>query len=199
MAKMYDSYHDAIQRVQGTIITYKGLPHYVRDIRERGIKLGLVYLREHDTADLVYVDQEDEELSFAALPLGYVNTSSSAAYAMRAPARRWKQGIDHRAVLFTRPDGSLGRLEGGLDMRLLCDCFEGIYPTFSDAMGMFVSKNPFKPDRRRSVAFSRQFSVEDSGASLSYRGRPVGKIGSNGPELQDKFRYLIEALEEDLK
>lgn len=201
MAKLYTHANEAMQRILGTVITYDSKPHLVETIRERGVKLGLRYLRDVESHDseLFFVEQEDPKLKMYAPQLGYANTRDNSLYVMRCPARRWKQGVDTGSLVYVLPDGSMGR-HVGLHLSHLADCFENIYPEFKEAMNMFGNKNPFAASANREVrtcvAFSKQFAISGSGKYLSFKGKRVGRVEEGVPVLEEKYLYLTESLEE---
>jgi len=178
-------------RLSGTILTYGGQAIRVIGARE-DLKLHCVKLRNGEE---VVIDQDDEQLSFIAPALGYINSTMGAFYLMRQPARRYKQGIDMSRIYVH----GTGRLHPAIreNTRALADCFEGVYPTIEQAKGKFGGKNPFKQERIRSVAFSRKFAIADggNGFKLEYRGRIVGEFQDNHPVLERKFEYLQELLD----
>lgn len=183
----FDNHRDATMRLEGTIIQYGGKAAIVEGVRE---DLKLVLLRFSDGKHYE-VDQRDPLVRLVAPPLGYVNTPRKAMYAMRKPARMWKQGLPVRAIAYK------GRgLPGGPGMDLLARCLDNNYPTLEQALGMFKSTNPFKPDIPDSVAFHRSWAVSRDGGLL-YKETRVGEIG-DAPMLDDKYVWLAECLKETI-
>lgn len=176
-------------RLEGTIITYKGKAHSVRGINAN---LTMSLERLCDGERIGSVKQTSKYVELRAPCLGYVNTEEGALFAMRTPARMWKQGLHLRAVRFKH-----SRLPPhAFDNRVLAKCLDGDYPTLEEAKGSFTSTNPFKIDVPKSVAFSRRWAVSKEG-DLLYKGDRVGEIGDK-PMLADRFIWLAEDLQETL-
>lgn len=191
---LFDNHRDATMRLVDTIVFYKGRAMKVESITERALKLrGRIIL----TGDNVSVHQEDEDLQMFCPPVGYVNVEGDALYFMRQPMRRWKQGIDMRALVC--PTHGM-RSRGAITENLLAKCLENDYPDLDQAMGMFASRNPFKQIEKKGVAFAKHFSVcrGDDGPLLAYKGREVGVVENHTPILSTKFDWLREHLEESL-
>lgn len=191
--KRFEPHEYAVSRLVDTVIMYKGRAFYVTDIRENLNVRGTIVL----TGEEHTVDQDDPDLRFDCPPVGYINTPRGAVYAMRIPQRRWKQGIDMRALVDHR-----GRRIEGVDMQMVSHCLEGNYPKFEHSIKKKAEgRNPFRmePERNRKIAFSKNFCIDPSGRQvLEYKGDPVGYIEDNLPILEDRFEYLKESLEEAL-
>ncbi len=186
----FDNHRDATMRLEGTIILYKGKSAIVRGVNE---DLTLSIRRLHDDKDFDRVKQTSKFVELRAPCLGYVNTERAALFAMRTPARMWKQGLSMRSVRFKNN----GRMPPHvIDNKVLAKCLDNDYPTIEEAMGSFISTNPFKPDIPKSVAFSRRWAVGREGVLL-YKGDEVGKL-EDKPMLADKFIWLAEDLQETL-
>lgn len=186
----FDNYRDATMRLEGTIILYKRKSALVRGVNE---DLTLALVRLHDDKVFERVKQTSKFVELRAPCLGYVNTDRGALFAMRTPARMWKQGLSTRAIRYKNG----GRVPPwAIDNRTLAKCLDNDYPTIDRAMGMFVSTNPFKADTPTSVAFSRRWAVGKAG-ELLYKGDKVGEMGDK-PMLSDKFIWLAEDLQETL-
>jgi hypothetical protein len=187
----FDNMRDAEMRLVGTILFYDNRAFSVRAIDEDLRLVGNIILTGEDKV----VEQTDELLKFHCPPLGYVNLAEDSLYFMRQPMRRWKQGVDMRALVC--PSHGL-RARGRIDPESLAKCMEGDYPSFERALGMFNCRNPFKQHERRGVAFSKHFAVTDLGQSLCYKGKPVGVVENGVPLLSERHRYLTESLEAEI-
>lgn len=190
---LFDNMRDAISRLSDTVVMYKGKAMFVEGITENLELSGtLILLNEH-----VVASQEDPDLSMSCPEIGFVNTPSGAHYFMRQPMRRWKQGIDFRALVC--PYSGI-RPRGTLTLADLAKCLENAYPSFSEASQVERGLNPFKKheEERRSLAFCKSFSVGhgDKGLLLNYKGREVGVVEEGTPVLAPKFQWLRESLEE---
>lgn len=191
---LFDNHRDASMRLVDTIVFYQGRAMMVNDISPRALKLrGRIIL----TGEEVSVHQTDDDLQMHCPPVGYVNVEGDSLYFMRQPMRRWKQGIDMRALIC--PTAGM-RARGMINERLLAKCLENDYPNLEQAMGMFVSRNPFKDVDKKGVAFSKHFSVRKGadGPLLHYKGREVGVVENATPILSTDFQWLQEHLEESL-
>lgn len=190
----HDRHGDACSRLLDTIVMYRDRAVHVTGITERALKVkGTVIL----TGENISVHQKDEELSLACPPLGYINAETGALYFMRQPMRRWKQGVDMRALVCPH-EGIRGR--GLLTHRLIAKCLENDYPDFSQATQGFRSLNPFREVEKRGVAFSKHFSVRNGGRGmlLCYKGREVGVVENRTPILSTEYQWLQELLEAEL-
>lgn len=184
----FDNHRDATMRLEGTIITYQGRASLVKQVNDN---LSLVLERLHDGKGFFDISQRDEELLLRAPCLGYVNIPEKAVFAMRTPARMWKQGLHVRSIRYKnilRPFA--------VDNTSLAKCLDNDYPTFEKALESFKSTNPFKPDIPHSIAFSRRWAVTKDG-NLLYKGDEVGKL-KDKPMLSDKYIWLAEDLQETL-
>ena len=189
----FDNIRDAVHKMQGTMVLHAGRAFLVEDIGARQSLIGRYILDDEHGV----VEQDDPALVFSGGELGYVNTPREALYCMRVPRRRWKQGIDLQGVAFP---GKPLRHRAGVDYVHLAKCVEGKYPTLTDALGMFEGRNPFRPTKRKSVAFSRHFSVAQSGEGtmLQYKGSTVGVVEEGRAILEPKHMWLNELLEAEL-
>lgn len=184
----YDTQRDAEMRLTNTILSYKGKALKVLAITG-DLKLVSILLRNGEE---ITVDQDDPDLSFIPPTLGYINTPQEAVYAVRQPARRYKQGLDLRAV-HLNAHRHPGRHEG----RFFVDCLEGVYPKLEECWEKFKGNNPFKQEKCHSVAFSKRFAVGNGASySLLHRGKQVGEFEDKVPVLFEKYSYLQECLDE---
>tara|TARA_Y100001973_G_scaffold106774_1_gene187459 strand:+ start:6275 stop:6853 length:579 start_codon:yes stop_codon:yes gene_type:complete len=186
----FDNHRDATMRLEGTIILYGGKAALVRGVNG---DLTLSLERLHDEKVFDRVKQTSKFVKLRAPCLGYVNTERGAMFAMRTPARMWKQGLSMRSVRFK---GHGRVLPFHIENRVLAKCLDNNYPTLEEAKASFVSTNPFKQDTPNSVAFSRRWAVGKDG-DLLYKGDKVGRL-EDKPMLADKFIWLAEDLQETL-
>lgn len=120
----FDNHRDACMRLDGTIIKYGGKASQVVHVNE---DLKLV-LRVLSTNEEVVVGQKDEGVELIAPTLGYVNTREQAFYAMRKPARMWKQGLPVRNLYYKDV-----RRPVRADIVNLALCLDGVYPSLEEA------------------------------------------------------------------
>lgn len=218
LAIKYETVHDAVMRLRGTVVLYKGDPVQIQEIREGVDKEDILRVLIKPLPVLTGVDasaaarkviEEAKEkdgvrkyisskhFDIAPFPLGYVNRPDGpgAFYCSRTPNRVQKQGLC--AENFKGVDNY-----GGLvDFRTFLRCKEvplmvsGDYPTFDQAV-RGLAKVP-------SVAFSRYFCLvkDEVIADLVYlyhKGMKVGMFNKGTGELclGEKFRCLKESLTE---
>lgn len=180
----------AASRLLGSIIGYKGQPHYVKD------SYGSTFNLSHT------LTEEDVETSFDQLDLsnpelGYVNFSSDSFYAMRKPLRKYLQGLTpYNTVFYT---------EGG----------KAQPAKFSSVSFLAMWENRYLPMDKicertynlemrvggisRHLALSRGASISDF--TLYYRNREVGIYNPNKGEftpLRPCFERLQQTIEETL-
>ena len=187
---LFDNRRDASARLDGTIVFYQKKAMYVRGIDDRLRLVGYTVL---DTND-VTVEQDNPELSMICPEVGFINTPDATHYFMRQPMRRWKQGIDLRALVC--PYSGI-RARGVIDERMLAMCLESRYPSFEEVAGGSISHNPFKSVEKRGQAFSKHFAVgyDAEGKALLWKGRKVGIVEERTPVLSTKYQWLQESLE----
>lgn len=184
----FDNQHDARMRLDGTIIKYRGKSSIVQMIDEE-LKLHIMRLED---GRVFVVGQRDKGVELRAPSLGYMNTPRGAAYAMRKPARMWKQGLSPRHIFYKHQ-----RFPMAIETQDMAHCFDGVYPTLEEARKMLdKGNNPFKPRAMESAAFSRHWALHVDGGML-YKGDVVGRFGDK-PVLVDKYVWLAEYLEEVL-
>lgn len=190
--KYIDDMGYAQARLLNTVIQYKKVPHLVQDILG-GYELSLINLVSK--ADYA-VEQDDDDLLLVPPRLGYVNGPAGSAYAYRNPMRRWKQGLDLRSLSF---NGDI-RIQDYHDEGLI-SMLTNSYPALEAAFGMIGCANPFSPQKRSSVAFSRTFAISGTGRNrgLHYKGLPVGQISTEGGfYLAEGYDHLEQALQESM-
>tara|TARA_B100000929_G_C15511743_1_gene421158 strand:- start:35815 stop:36393 length:579 start_codon:yes stop_codon:yes gene_type:complete len=189
---LFDNMRDAISRLSDTVVTYRGKAMFVEGITDNLELSGFLILGREP----VVASQDDPSLNMACPEVGFVNTESGAHYFMRQPMRRWKQGIDFRALVC--PYSGI-RPRGLLTLEDLAKCLENVYPSFEEASHTQRSLNPFKQrEELHSLAFCKTFSVSEgpSGLLLNYKGREVGVVERGNPVLAPKFEWLRESLQE---
>ena len=185
----FDNLRDATMRLEGTIIKYGGKASLVLGITERALKLQIVRLCDGEGFT---VGQRDKKVELVPPCLGYVNTGKHAFYAMRKPARMWKQGLSPRNIVY------IGRGMGPpIPNEVLAKCLDNDYPSVEKALASFKSTNPFNPEVARVVAFSRHWAVTKNGGLL-YKAKNVGQFEEGVPTLDEKYVWLAEYLKECL-
>lgn len=183
---MWDNIRDCRNQLQGTIVRRRGVAVKVLQVYTdmdgcMAAEYVLLSKKRH-----FYCKVRDLDLS--PVPLGYVNTEPFACYSMRSPCRRWKHGIDERNIVLI---GGGGFPLVQRTQRALSKTIEGKFPTFEKAVDA-VSNGA-----THTCAFNRNFAV--STATLSYKGREVGRLEGKEVFLHPKYTYLNEQLTEAIK
>lgn len=132
-------------------------------------------------------------LNLEPVPLGYVQTRNGCVYAQRLPIRKWKQGL--------RMGENCTLNNNNVDYKALTSSIKGEYPKFENIVNKdnVAYNNPFKrPMLVTKEAWHRHWAVDRKNKTVEYRGEVVGKIVDGRPQLEPKFKYLQECLEESL-
>lgn len=144
---------DVRQRLGGTVIRYRNIPYYCT-VEGRHILLENIVTRHLEHT----INFDDPELDISSLDLGYiniVNPVACAVHASRIGQRRYKQGVDLRALSYdvlTLPSEKFALNADYMFCQGFVDAYQGKYPSVSDALKM-VSKT------HRSVALSNDVAI----------------------------------------
>lgn len=210
LAIKYESVHDAVMRLRGTVVLYKGEPVQIQEIREGTNKddilrvlINPIPIGKPDARHIQKAEEgvrkyiSSKHFDIAPFPMGYLNcsTGKGAVYCTRMPNRVQKQGLCNENFR------GLDNYGTPFSFALFVTCPEtplmvaGVYPTFNQALKS-LEKVP-------AVAFSRDFCLvkDDVISSLIYlyhKGVKVGLVTGNTTEvcLGDKFKCLKESLVE---
>lgn len=190
--KHYDKNFEYLQsRLGNTVIRDKwGQPIYIRSISGKG-KADVYYLLSGKTNILPV-----EDLDVSPPSLGYVNYHKICSYCQRKPHRYYKQGLSASNLAFNNKSCSI-------DSVYLGKTIINIYPSVDECAELIVNG---EADSR---SFSRDYALENHTPSIKknlipfvYRDKKVGvynfQDGVNKLELDDKFKFLKEDLEEAL-
>lgn len=173
--------------LEGTIVSYKGLPVYIQDAMQDGFVA--TYL--NNQREKFLIKRDDKDLNVSSLPLGYINTHRAGAlYLMRTPERQWKQGISNATLKYM---DQKSKIVGGfpiLDFREEAFAmFVGNYTHIEDAIEHATALN--KP-----WAFHRHFAV-DRDNQLFFKTKKVGTINKRKViSLEKTYSYLHEMCNE---
>lgn len=176
MGLAYHSHGDASMRLNGTICLYDKVPYYI-SCPERGDNETVdLYQLHANFGDKVFkhVKYTDEKFSYKPFELGYLQSGNWAAYMVRNPYRRQKQGLDRNVISF------IDRLPDSTKVWFTSDsmrhCILGEYPSFDLALKAVKSKE------KDGVAFHRYCAIERSSPynlSLKYRTKEVGYMNGD--------------------
>lgn len=183
------------------IIRVNEEPAFVHQVGGTSTKLTLSYspVDKIDTGANTIL-MKDKAVDMNPVPLGmcsYFDTKRYIAlFLSRVPARMWRVGLSMDNICVQH---ILGR-ENGTDYReklfysgSMVNCIKGKY------LGQAEIGAAFK-NYIGSIPFSRRFAITSAG-SLAYKTIPVA-VGTwaikKGPKLDDEFKFLQEALDEDI-
>ena len=151
MSNKYDTYSDLDARLGGTIVRYKDRPFFVSiqpSVGQKG-SIHLYKLGDLRASKTMKIKINDPELDISSIELGYYNLSKDdCAYAIRQPARRYKQGIypDNviwRTVRGTNYEGSKVNI---FHRQEVFDGLCGIYPLIREALTIEKGNQAISPD-----------------------------------------------------
>lgn len=200
--KFFDA-QQASQYLKHCIIRVAGDPVYIHEVSgpaRRGEAYTLTYNKIRSMGNLPKnISSSDEDVDMNPVPLGMVPYYSGESYvtffASRFPARKWKIGLSQDnfalAHLLGYPaESSYRRII--FPTNILAETIEGNF------------LNPLECQKKLaqgggSLPFSRRFAINHE-HGLFYKDAPeqVGIMKKEAFELFDPFKYLKEALEEDV-
>ena len=193
---------DIRQRLEGGIIFYNGLPHYVTNARSGSSRpLSLVPLTDMN-GEPFNVSLDDDLLDISSQKLGYVNHRNNAYYLSRIPVRRYKQSLCLNSLEIFSPSQNAsvynagnGSGNSGLARDILFGLsahhmFTNSYPSSKGAIKQLQSGSV------NSIALSRNVAVtrNDFGVChVWYKSQNVGYLDSKGmvkiPE--DEMSFVV--------
>ena len=177
MKKDFYNLDHAQSYLNGTIVRYKNNPVYIRELyRDGGIKAQLSRLT---SPKIFSVRLNDDQLDINPFPLGFVNTVRNAQVRgmdlqiqvdvptciSRNPARRWKIGLDSRALwkwtLQANTDlvVDFPQIRSVLYSKGFEDLAKDQYPSLEE-----VKEKLFGVEFNYAMAFSRRFALSKNGS-----------------------------------
>lgn len=186
----YDEHHAQMYLVD-SIIRYKNKPIFIKDVQktERGYKLTYHYLGSLEF-QMVFIPNKD--INFNPVPLGFLNKNKKSYYISRIPCRTWKIGLCLRNMSVVNILDSNEKIRIKIDSKEISDTIIGKYPSYDESYEFL------KKEKVECIAFSRRFSICKIGLLYKTNMATVGFLDTP-PKLHNKFKYLTEVLEEDLK
>ena len=178
----YDSYRDAIQQIDNTVMMTEAGPIWVSHHDTWKFRTRKLEDYESDIVDIRKVG-----LTFKPILLGYVNFGYALSYIVRNPRRMWKQGISYDNIKAT-----YGEVHG--------DMLEEA-SFFNTVMGNFPSLTYSirQAEEGMSTAFHREFAIiAGDELEVHYKGTNIGMIKDDEMHINDKYLYLKELIEEVL-
>lgn len=175
-----DDWDYANSRLAGTVVRLDGEPVFVHSVGPgmRGVLSKLSDLHNPFEADA-------KGLDLIPVPLGMCNFKGQAHYLSRIPMRRdWKQGL--RKENF----GSATVHVQLIPPEVLRAVIVGEYPTLAECFLLCTKK------KVTSAAWHRHWAITADNRILYKNEGPVGIVEDKELILDDKHRYLQEALKE---
>lgn len=172
-----DDWEYAATRLHGTLVRLKdGSPVTVLDVEgcDEVVVRGITS-RKNSTVRL-------DDLDCTPVPLGFVNNRNGATFLSRVPKRRdWRQGMrrENTSRIGYGETSSVG----------IKRTIEGKYPRLSAAI---KRKSPL-------TAWHRHWAVSNTGQVFYKTRGVVGKVVDGAVQLDDKWFYLKEYLDESTK
>ena len=153
MPNKYDTYHDLEARLSGCVVRYKDKPFHcaIQPHPSGGLKGQILLYKFGDTRvrESMEVQINDPDLDISSIELGYFNIGDNVClYAMRPPARRYKQGIYPDHVTWKAICGR-ATSEGSRNLFHRAGVFDGlcgVYPAIQEALGTDNGHVAISPD-----------------------------------------------------
>lgn len=201
---MYDNAQDAQRYLGGTVVYWKGEPHYVdecRGLRDGTIEACLSPLPGPNHVAAIRVNIADPDFNCMKYKLGYVNMrGGTVAYVSRRPARIQSQGLcgANLSVLIQNNPHMGGR--AGFANLIgdpgFVDTLKGKYPSIKEARERLLSDKTV-----RAVAFDPRFCIKrhrqfNNLFFLNYKGDDVAYSDCAEFSLPSEFQYLFETCSE---
>lgn len=209
---MYDTRDEANQKLSSTVVLYKNLPVFIREVGgSNGPKLTLhfKYIRTGNLEE-AYILDKNWEFRNLGPRVGYLNVDmgngsyKEASYVTRMGVRASHntQGLSQKNLKFVPLKGSK-RLNLGpsglvftsvVNTAFFADMLEQKYPDVKAISNEFV-KNPWLISK----AFDRQFAIRQDDVGpfyLQYRGKDIGHTDDFSRwKIAPQYNYLQEQME----
>jgi hypothetical protein len=166
---------DIRQKLNGTVIQYKGEPYYATaDGENENVFLAPI---DGKSEKSITTDPDDKHLDIASPPLGFTNYDEACYYVGRVPHRRSVQGLSESNMHMHDISGNfIGFKSGFFAAPRMRACILGEYPTFQSCLKRFLNANPGK---ELSAAFARQFALRKpkgtSNVVLHHKFMPIAE------------------------
>lgn len=176
------------------IVIHDGEPVYVNEIYQDGRKYVISYYHlPYGNTDRKEAYLDDGKWDFTPVSLGYTSTIGQykySNYASRVPQRAWKIGltVGNLNLFSIKPVFRLDKRNLFFSENLKNTVLNR-YPKYSTA---YNKKDEFP------TAFSKRFAIFKDDLFYKSINVPAGKAKKDGPELNEKFKFLQEVLDEDL-
>ena len=190
---MYDTAEQSSLRLRGTIVAYKNRPVIVLEVNaDNTLNIADVIGKRN----VAKVALNDPDLNIQEFKLGYVNYQGRALYLTRVPARQQRQGLCRQNIVVKAGDFRNYFVDGMLSSAGFVDAFQGIYPTFEEAVNVLRTNLEVE-----SVAFARRFAlkrdVELGYFELFYRGDKIAWGDPNQFNIPSEYLYMSELMKQE--
>lgn len=186
----------------GSVVRYKSDPIYIYEVTHTRAGKYTAHFLPLGITDREFIHADVSELDLNPVPLGLVNFReygrNFCVSTYRKPLRQWKIGLSRNNMIirpgqFDKNDFRDSLLQGK-DLR---KTILNEFPSYEEALHKVVDEG------EEGMAFSRRFAVKKK-TKHSYlfhnlHENSVGKIIDRDIRLDDKYQYLSESLEEDLR
>ena len=209
---MYDfhSWEHASSYLSGSVIRYNDEPVMVDHVDEENnlVFYPIKTLGGNSRVRVTTTELDDRGINMKPVPLGMFNFCNEdgyvldSAYLSRVPNRGWKIGLTshnmNTYVVRSSYDNVIANYRNNnlIKSTSFFNTVMNIYPTYQGVLEEFETAM----SRRRSIAFSRNFTIIAEDRKLMYRyfSNPVGVALDNGPRLEGTYDLLSEVLNEDM-
>lgn len=211
--KTYRGFFDSTQLnnyLSGSIIRYNMEPIYILSasfLSNTICAIRFLYLEGDKRQDEKHLECDLKDLDLAPVPLGILVKEQkgkasilyNAGVISRLPVRAWKIGLAPENVSITPINSSCFDRSSSLILsKELRNTIRGNYTSFQDVLEKLNKK-----ENEGVIPFNRFFAIKKGTTSLKliyykYPTEPIGKIVQGKCELDKKFYYLNEHLEEAL-
>ncbi len=167
---------DLRQKLNGTIIKYKGEPHYCEVGQDEVVWLSNIHSKQRKSdGNHFAVSPDDRDLDYSSPILGFANHGDHCTFVGRLPARRSVQGISESNVVHYGLDGKeLGAIRGFVLSDRMYDCIMGKFPSFTEIYKQLIS---YPANKEYSQAFARHFAVRKTKSEAIFLYHRLQQIG----------------------
>ena len=196
MSLLHDTYIEDYNLIfNQSLLIVDGVPFFIVDITE-DVATGYVV----GSGRRINI-RLTENTSIKMPRLGYINYCGTCFYWYRTTPRKFIFGVNAGNTTLIDAERWFSRTEINIKRDFYLDLsspyiyntVNGVYPSFTDALGMLQEQDEFE------VAFDRQFSVSKDG-DVYYKALKVGSVEKDSSILLlNEFNYLSKALPKGLQ
>lgn len=155
---------DQVQRFNGTIVQFDGMPVYVNVSGSKWTLYKPSMVHEFPNSPILKgVDPYDARVDVSSLTMGYVNITKykTVRYLVRLPVKKYQQGITADVVSALKiPNTSPSIALYAQDILFTQDfedCVTGKYPTLSQGLEYLTREE--NPEKNREIAIDRSIAL----------------------------------------